>query len=53
MIASVLPTYNRAAVSFERGEGARVFDAAGTAYLDFGTPPTSTPCRGRSASPPA
>ena len=36
MIAPVLPTYNRAAVSFERGQGARVFDVDGNAYLDFG-----------------
>ena len=36
MIAPVLPTYNRAAVSFERGEGCRVFTAEGMEYLDFG-----------------
>ena len=36
MIAPVLPTYNRAAVSFVRGEGVRVFTEDGTAYLDFG-----------------
>jgi acetylornithine/N-succinyldiaminopimelate aminotransferase len=36
MIASVLPTYNRAPVSFERGEGVRVFSSDGTEYLDFG-----------------
>ncbi len=36
MIAPVLPTYNRAAVSFERGVGARVYTADGVEYLDFG-----------------
>jgi acetylornithine/N-succinyldiaminopimelate aminotransferase len=36
MIAPVLPTYNRAAVSFERGLGARVFTPEGVEYLDFG-----------------
>ena len=36
MIASVLPTYNRAAVSFERGVGARAYTPEGIEYLDFG-----------------
>ena len=36
MIAPVLPTYNRAAVSFERGLGARVYTPEGVEYLDFG-----------------
>ena len=36
MIAPVLPTYNRAAVSFERGVGARVYTPEGAEYLDFG-----------------
>ena len=36
MIAPVLPTYNRAAVSFERGVGARVYTPEGVEYLDFG-----------------
>ncbi len=36
MIAPVLPTYNRAAVSFERGVGARAYTADGVEYLDFG-----------------
>ncbi len=36
MIASVLPTYNRAAVSFERGVGARAYTPEGVEYLDFG-----------------
>jgi len=36
MIAPVLPTYNRAAVSFERGVGARAYTAEGVEYLDFG-----------------
>ncbi len=44
MIAPVLPTYNRAAVSFVRGEGARVFTADGTAYLDFGAGVAVTSC---------
>ena len=35
-IALVLPTYNRAAVSFERGVGARAYTAEGVEYLDFG-----------------
>ncbi len=35
-IAPVLPTYNRAAVSFERGAGARAYTADGVEYLDFG-----------------
>ena len=36
MIAPVLPTYNRASVSFERGVGARVYTPEGVEYLDFG-----------------
>ena len=35
-IAPVLPTYKRAAVSFERGVGARAYTADGVEYLDFG-----------------
>ena len=35
-IAPVLPTYNRAAVSFERGVGARAYTDEGVEYLDFG-----------------
>jgi acetylornithine/N-succinyldiaminopimelate aminotransferase len=35
-IAPVLPTYNRAAVSFERGVGARAYTPDGVEYLDFG-----------------
>ena len=35
--AAVLPTYARADVTIVRGEGARVWDDAGRAYLDFGT----------------
>ena len=31
----VLQVYRRAAVVFERGEGCRLFDAAGRSYLDF------------------
>jgi acetylornithine/N-succinyldiaminopimelate aminotransferase len=44
MIASVLPTYNRMPVSFERGEGARVFTSDGTEYLDFGAGVAVTSC---------
>ncbi|MFN0154700.1 MAG: aspartate aminotransferase family protein [Gaiella sp.] len=33
----ILPTYGRADLDVVRGEGSRVFDAAGRAYLDFGT----------------
>ncbi|MBN2905776.1 MAG: aspartate aminotransferase family protein [Rhodobacteraceae bacterium] len=36
MIPSVLPTYNRAPLSFERGEGAWLIATDGTRYLDFG-----------------
>ena len=36
MIPSVLPTYNRAPLSFERGEGAWLIASDGTRYLDFG-----------------
>ena len=35
MIPAVLPTYARANVSFERGEGAYLFTAEGKKYLDF------------------
>ena len=34
---SLLPVYKRAAVEFERGEGAYLFDRDGRRYLDFGT----------------
>jgi acetylornithine/N-succinyldiaminopimelate aminotransferase len=44
MIASVLPTYNRASVSFERGHGARVYTATGEDYLDFGAGVAVTSC---------
>jgi acetylornithine/N-succinyldiaminopimelate aminotransferase len=33
----VLPTYARADVTFERGEGAYLFDTHGRKYLDFGS----------------
>ncbi|MBK1637256.1 aspartate aminotransferase family protein [Rhodovulum adriaticum] len=36
MIPSVLPTYNRAPLAFERGEGTWLIAADGTRYLDFG-----------------
>ena len=44
MITAVLPTYNRAKVSFERGEGARVYTPEGEAYLDFGAGVAVTSC---------
>lgn len=44
MITAVLPTYNRAKVSFERGEGVRVFTPEGEAYLDFGAGVAVTSC---------
>ena len=44
MIAPVLPTYARAKVSFERGEGPRVFTPEGVAYLDFGAGVAVTSC---------
>ena len=36
MIASVLPTYNRAPLSFTSGEGAWLTEADGSRYLDLG-----------------
>lgn len=36
IIPPVLPTYARADVAFDRGEGMYVFDAEGRKYLDFG-----------------
>jgi len=36
VISAVLPTYARADISFERGEGVRLFTADGRRYLDFG-----------------
>jgi acetylornithine/N-succinyldiaminopimelate aminotransferase len=44
MIASVLPTYNRAPMAFVRGEGCRVFTEEGEAYLDFGAGVAVTSC---------
>ncbi len=44
MIAAVLPTYNRAKINFERGEGMRVFTPEGNAYLDFGAGVAVTSC---------
>jgi acetylornithine/N-succinyldiaminopimelate aminotransferase len=44
MIASVLPTYNRAAQAFVRGDGCRVFTEEGDAYLDFGAGVAVTSC---------
>ena len=36
-MTSVMPTYARADVAFERGEGAYLIDEEGRRYLDFGT----------------
>ncbi|WP_226782177.1 aspartate aminotransferase family protein [Oceaniglobus trochenteri] len=36
MIPSILPTYNRAPLSFQKGEGAWLTEADGTRYLDLG-----------------
>ena len=44
MISPVLPTYARAKVSFERGEGVRVFTPEGESYLDFGAGVAVTSC---------
>ncbi len=44
MIASVLPTYARAKISFERGEGVRVYTPEGEEYLDFGAGVAVTSC---------
>ncbi|MGI9491453.1 MAG: aminotransferase class III-fold pyridoxal phosphate-dependent enzyme, partial [Geminicoccaceae bacterium] len=33
---SLLPVFNRAPVTFERGEGAYLYDADGRRFLDFG-----------------
>ncbi len=35
MISATLPVYSRAKLAFERGEGARLYLADGTEYLDF------------------
>ena len=37
MIPPLLPTYNRADIAFERGEGPYLFDEKGERYLDFGS----------------
>lgn len=36
MIASLMPTYNRADLAFERGEGAWLYASDGRRFLDFG-----------------
>lgn len=35
MISTLLPTYARADLAFERGEGARIYTTDGTEFLDF------------------
>ena len=37
MIAALMPTYNRADLAFERGEGARLWTEDGRRFLDFGS----------------
>lgn len=37
MISEVMPTYGRVDISFEKGEGAYLFDGQGKRYLDFTT----------------
>ena len=36
MNTSILPTYNRAPLAFERGEGSWLFTKNGDGYLDMG-----------------
>ncbi len=36
MIPALMPTYNRADLAFERGDGAWLYTAAGRRFLDFG-----------------
>ena len=36
MIPALMPTYNRADLAFERGEGAWLFATDGRRFLDFG-----------------
>ena len=36
-MTSILPTYARTDLSFERGEGVRLFTTEGDAYIDFGS----------------
>ena len=36
MISALMPTYNRADLAFERGEGAWLWTADGRRFLDFG-----------------
>jgi acetylornithine/N-succinyldiaminopimelate aminotransferase len=44
VVSSVLPTYNRLPVSFERGVGARVYTPDGVEYLDFSAGVAVTSC---------
>jgi acetylornithine/N-succinyldiaminopimelate aminotransferase len=37
VITALMPTYNRADLAFERGEGARLWTTDGRRYLDFGS----------------
>jgi acetylornithine/N-succinyldiaminopimelate aminotransferase len=44
MISPVLPTYARAKIAFERGQGVRVYTPEGEEYLDFGAGVAVTSC---------
>ncbi|MFT5540602.1 MAG: acetylornithine/N-succinyldiaminopimelate aminotransferase, partial [Alphaproteobacteria bacterium] len=35
VISAIMPTYGRADIAFDRGEGAYLFTADGARYLDF------------------
>ena len=35
MVSSVMPTYSRVNISFEKGEGVYLYDQKGDKYLDF------------------
>ncbi len=37
MISALMPTYNRADLAFERGDGARLWSTDGRRFLDFGS----------------
>ena len=36
MVSSIMPTYGRPQLAFERGEGVYLFSANGKRFLDFG-----------------
>ena len=43
MTSALMPTYNRADLAFERGEGAYLFSTDGRRYLDFAAGIAVTP----------